>query len=354
MGGRIRVLVAAVVMGAAACNNGGGSDEESVDGTGSGTGTTASVAMAECSPDRPADAGTTERTLEYDELARSYLVTVPESYDGARRVPLVLNLHGFNGDGAGQNTNTAMPEIAGGRGYVVVAPDGGPLKIPGVFAPEAGEAEEFEGQPFWNVFGEGDVDFGPPRGQNLGIDSSEVGADDVGFVDALLDELETELCLDAGRLYATGMSNGAGMATTLGCALGNRFAAIAPVAGVNLTGKCPESEPVPVLAVHGDADDVVLYDGNGLLGYEFGNPSVPERMAEWAERGGCDPVPASEEPEPGLSVERWEGCIDGVDIELWTIAGWNHAWPRAATPGEPGIIDATDTVLEFFDTHARP
>jgi polyhydroxybutyrate depolymerase len=246
-----------------------------------------------------------------------------------------------------------MPALAGRRGYVVVAPDGGPLKIPLGIVPGAESAGEFQGKPFWNIFSPGQVDFGPPRGQNLGIDSSQIGADDVGFVAQLLDTLSAELCLDADRLYATGMSNGAGMATTLGCALDGRLAAIAPVSGVNLTGKCPGSQPVSVLAVHGDADDTALYGGNGLLGYQFGNPSVPERMVLWAERDGCDPTPKTKHPHKGLTVERWRGCAAGIDVELWTIAGWGHEWPRAKSARDPGRIDATRVMLDFFDTHRR-
>ena len=36
-------------------------------------------------------------------------------------------------------------------------------------------------------------------------------ADDVGFVAALLDKVEADLCVDPNRVYLTGMSNGAMM-----------------------------------------------------------------------------------------------------------------------------------------------
>jgi polyhydroxybutyrate depolymerase len=149
------------------------------------------------------------------------------------------------------------------------------------------------------------------------------------------------------------MSNGAGMATTLGCALGDRFAAIAPVSGVNLTGNCPGRGAMSVLAVHGDADDTVLYNGNGLLGFQFGNPSVRERMDQWAKRDGCSQRPATKKPQTGLTVARWRGCAKGVDVQLWTIAGWSHEWPRATSAGRRGVIDATKVVLDFFDAHQR-
>jgi polyhydroxybutyrate depolymerase len=307
-----------------------------------------------CMPARPSQPGTTQQTLPFGGLDRRYELTIPKRYDGRRPAPLVLNLHGFGGTGQAQDQSTDMPAEAGKRGYVVVAPDGGPLKIPLNIIPGAENAGQYEGMPFWNIFSPGVVDFGPPHGQNLGLDSSGVGADDVGFVTHLLDTLTSQLCLDANRVYVAGMSNGAGMATTLGCNLAGGVAAIAPVSGVNLTGVCPGSSPVSVLAVHGDADDTVLYGGNGLLGYQFGNPSVPERMAAWAQRDACKPKPTTTHPHTGLTVERWRTCAAHTDVALYTIAGWGHEWPRAKSPTDPGRIDATRVVLNFFDAHSRP
>jgi polyhydroxybutyrate depolymerase len=314
---------------------------------------TASPRSKDCPPARAAQPGTTERTLQQGDLQRRYLVTIPKGYDGRKPAPMVLNLHGFSGNGVAQNASTDMPQQAGARRYVVVAPDGGPLKVPIGLVPGSENAGSFQGMPFWNLFGPGDVDFGPPRGSNLGVDSSLIGADDVSFVAQLLDGLEQELCIDTRRVYAAGMSNGAGMATMLGCILGNRFAAVAAVSGVNLTGKCPGRGRVSVLAVHGDADDTAVYNGNGLLGFQFGNPSVPERMEQWAKRDGCNDRPTTKKRGAGLTVTRWKGCAKGIDVQLWTIVGWGHEWPRAGSAKEPGVIDATKLALDFFDAHRR-
>jgi polyhydroxybutyrate depolymerase len=175
----------------------------------------------------------------------------------------------------------------------------------------------------------------------------------VGFIDRLLDTMLDEYCVDSGRVFATGMSNGAGMSTTLGCELGDRFAAIAPVAGVNLSGACPGDDPVSVLAIHGDADAIAGYGGNNLLGLQLGNPSVPDPMAAWAVYDGCDAEPTIDRSTAGLAATSWSGCDDGTDVELWTLARWSHGWPRATAAGQPGVIDATDAVLEFFDDQGR-
>ena len=59
----------------------------------------------------------------------------------------------------------------------------------------------------------------------------EDNVDDVAFIRALLDDLMRAYQVDAKRVYATGMSNGAIMAYRLASELSDRIAAIAPVAG---------------------------------------------------------------------------------------------------------------------------
>src|SRR5690606_10095983 len=71
------------------------------------------------------------------------------------------------------------------------------------------------------------------------VEADLADGDDLGFLNGLLDSLEDELCLDQSREYATGKSNGAGMTTWLACQPDPRFAAVAPVAGVNMTKFCP-------------------------------------------------------------------------------------------------------------------
>ncbi|MCZ7524904.1 MAG: hypothetical protein M5U14_00035 [Acidimicrobiia bacterium] len=247
------------VLAAAACSgsDGGGPAADAAPATTAGASTT--TAVTACDPARPAPSGRERRTTVHDGIEREYTLSIPASYDGATPAPLLLNLHGFGGTADAQDERTGLPEAGGARGYVVVTPQGLPISIPSGI-PGAGDAARFEGIPFWNFFGSGEVDFG---GAVLpgGVDPSELGADDVGFLSGLLDELEEELCVDPDRFYSTGMSNGAGMTTTLGCELGERLAAIAPVSGVNLTGRCPGDAPVSVLAVHGDADPAVVYEG---------------------------------------------------------------------------------------------
>ena len=76
-------------------------------------------------------------------------------------------------------------------------------------------------------------------------------------------------------------------------------------------------------------------------------------MAAWATYDGCDAEPAVDESTRGLVVTRWSGCDDDTAVELWTLAGWGHEWPRAGAATQPGVIDATTVILDFFDTNGR-
>jgi polyhydroxybutyrate depolymerase len=303
------------------------------------------AAAAECEPARTADARPEPETIAVDGLQREYLVHVPPGYDGTEPAPLVFNLHGFGGDIASQDASTDLPALAGQRGYIVVTPQGAPLDMPDN-APAAARDAGFEGLAFWNFFGS---DPGDVTVNGATIPVADLGEDDVGFIDTVIDTVSAEYCIDADRVYSAGMSNGAGMTTTLGCELGDRIAAIAPVAGVNLSGTCAGDDPVSVLAIHGDADPIAGYTGSSLMGFDLGNPSVPDRMADWASFDGCRADPRVDESAPGLAVTRWSGCADGTVVELWTLAGWGHEWPRAEATSEPGVIDATNVILDFFD-----
>ena len=79
--------------------------------------------------------------------------------------------------------------------------------------------------------------------------------DDVGFVDALLADLDTRVCVDTHRTYAMGISNGGYFAYRLACERASRFAAVAPVSGPENVSPCTPGRAVPVMHFHGTADD---------------------------------------------------------------------------------------------------
>src|SRR3546814_8266346 len=69
------------------------------------------------------------------------------------------------------------------------------------------------------------------------------GVDDVGFNAKIIDILTGYLHLDADRIFASGLSDGAFMAERLGCELSDRIASVALAAGTLSTGVSPAWGP---------------------------------------------------------------------------------------------------------------
>jgi polyhydroxybutyrate depolymerase len=98
-------------------------------------------------------------------------------------------------------------------------------------------------------------------------------ANDVSFLEKSITYLESRYCVDAGRVFVTGVSGGGRMASQLGCDASTVIAAIAPVAGLRRPTPCPARRAVPVVAFHGTADPVDPYAGHGQRYWTY---SVPE------------------------------------------------------------------------------
>jgi polyhydroxybutyrate depolymerase len=174
--------------------------------------------------------------------------------------------------------------------------------------------------------------------------ASLANVDDVGFLDRVVAEVVARPDVDRRRLYLTGFSNGGIMTYTMACARPRMFAAVAPIAGTNLSG-CSPSVPVSLLHMHGDPDPTVPYDGAVTLSQLLSSadfPPVPDSVAAWAEADGCDPTPTTTEAPGPVSTRRWNGCAKGTEVELITYPGNGHAWPT-----QP--VDGLAELLRFFD-----
>ena len=100
-------------------------------------------------------------------------------------------------------------------------------------------------------------------GASSGIGAATNGADDVGFIRALLDKLEHNFRIDAHRIYCCGFSAGAIMSYSLGAGLSDRLAAIG-VASASIGAKQPNgsvrtislpSNALPIIVFHGKQDN---------------------------------------------------------------------------------------------------
>ncbi len=244
---------------------------------------------------------------------RSARVHVPGGLETGRRVPVLLVLHGAGGDGPGFEPYSRFSELADREGFVAVYPSAI--------------------DRFWTV----------------AEDSS--GPDDVRFLDDLLARIEGRTCVDPTRVYATGLSNGGGMAARLACALSTRVVAVAPVAGAyGGLSECRPARPVSVLEMHGDADPIVPYEGSGP-----GRPDSARGFAAgWAERNGCAASPVSGRLAPTAVRLDWSGCRSGTAVSHVRILRGGHDIP-GVTPrtSPPGAIFGPGEIWRFLAAHPR-
>lgn len=287
-------------------------------------------------PGEPLAAGSHDRVLEVDGRPRTYLVHVPTADEPRRPTALVLALHGAGMNGRLMRWATGLSEKADEAGFVVAYPDGtgrGPFLV-------------------WNV-GWGGRD--PP-------DRRAGDPDDVAFLAALVDDVARLTPIDPRRVYACGFSNGGMMCYRLAAEVPERFAAIAPVAGVVVGEPAPPSVPVPVLHMHGTADRIVPYDRPAKLGRGVRLRDVPDSVALWVQFNGCDPVATEESLAEacGLRVTRRRHAAgrDGAEVVLVTIGGGGHTWPGRKPPlwllgTSTETVAANDLIWEFFARHRR-
>jgi polyhydroxybutyrate depolymerase len=288
--------------------------------------------------DPPARAGARDerKTLTHDGRERSYIVHLPPQYDGRTPMPVVINLHGGGGSGALAARMTGMSAKADAEGFIVVYPNGtGPLTRDVLLT--------------WNA------------GKNCCGYAFRNHVDDVGFIRAMIGELKKDYAVDADRVWATGMSNGAMMSHRLGIELSDLIAGIAPVAGaLDCEPKAP-ARAVSVLIIHGKADRHVRFEGGAPEVKADRLPrvdrSVRFAVEFWVKHNGCSTTP---KVRTGGKVSRQEytGGRDGTAVVLVAIEDEGHTWPggvkfrrRADEPTRE--ISATDAIWEFFKTHPR-
>lgn len=240
-------------------------------------------------------------TIQSGGLTREYLLYEPAIYNGSTPVPLVINMHGYTSNNIAQALYGNFRNIADTANFIIVLPNG---------------TLDNQGQRFWNAFGV----------------NSDV--DDVGFIRDLIDSLSASYNIDPQRIYATGMSNGGFMSYVLACELNDRIAAIASVTGSMAPlelASCNPVRPVPVMEIHGTADDVVPYNGSPLLAV-----SIPDVIDAWVEFNHCNATPLVTNV-PNTSTT--DGCTavhylysggeNGSTVEHYKIVDGGHTWPGA-------------------------
>jgi polyhydroxybutyrate depolymerase len=248
--------------------------------------------------------GNSDKTLQFGGKNRSYVLHVPNAYDGTKPVPLIIDFHGLGGNGKGQSSGSPYPAQTDADGVIMAFPSG-----------ESGPSG-----PAWNV--------GP---------CCVSGVDDVAFGKALVSEIAKSACIDPKRVYAVGFSMGGGMSHYLACHAADVFAAVAPAAFDLLeenVDDCKPSRPISVVSFRGTGDPIVPYAG-GYSAVVSGMPitflGAQKTFEAWGELNKCTGAASAED---GKGCKSYSSCQGGVDVMLCTKQSGGHeagnasvAWP---------------------------
>ena len=276
-------------------------------------------------PEFPQLSGTLSKgSMEAGGLKRTYLTYVPKALP--KGAPLVLVMHG-SGENAAQiriGTGYGFERLADEHGFAVVYPN----------------AYTFD----WNDCSKvGD------------FSANGVEVDDVGFLETMVDKLVTEIGVDRGRTFATGVSAGGFMSLRLALEAPSRFRAVAAVSA-NVPApenfKCkPAAQGTSVMIMNGTNDPLVPFNGGevNLLGlfYKGGNVRSSRESAQYfADHNQIAGTPATKQTPvvDGVSVEQilWSKNAKDKDakdkdtrdddskleVELVAIHGGGHGLPQ--------------------------
>lgn len=276
--------------------------------------------------------------LAHDGLMRTFRVIIPESLHYLNEWPLVIALHGSGTHAGTMEAFTGLSEFAAEQGFVVVYPNG------------TGRTRTTLS---WNV-----------RGFNSHAAKQQV--DDLGYLQALLDELQAKLPIDPGQVFVTGFSNGAMMAYALANTIADRISAIGPVAGPMLMDIGQPSRPMPICHIHGTQDEFAPMEGGigrkSLSKTKF--PPLTHTLETWATANQCDVTPVTERfpavYDDGTQIVRhvYQSQVPHGQIQFYEVVGGGHTWP-----GRESIftilgkstknLDANRVLWHFFQEHRR-
>lgn len=263
---------------------------------------------------------------------RACIVDLPKGVAGVPGLPVVLNLPAYGSSNTWTRDRLGTHTLSDdGEKFITVYPN--PIL-------------------FYTPWGWGNV-WNSGISDNPGYPTPNV--DDVGFISFIIDSLFKRFAIDTTRVYACGYSNGGFMSIRLAGQLSHRIAAVASVAGVlseSNRASYAATRPVPLLLIHGTADQEVPY-GGGAQGWY----SVESTINFFREKNQCQ-LPAETvtlpdiDPSDRSTVEKYTyRSSDGTPLVLlYKVNGGDHTWPGASFPNyvTNRDIDANVEIWNFF------
>jgi polyhydroxybutyrate depolymerase len=288
------------------------------------------------------------RKIKVSGLTRFYEVHIPSTYTKSvpTPMPVVLVFHGGGGDPSTIRYESRMDKVADAENFIVVYPAGTNDRL---FLKDRLLLWN-DGRPYQN-----------------GTYST---VDDVSYVVALLNDIETLFNIDKKRIYACGFSNGAQFTYRLAKRLSDRIAAIATVAGQRLADDSLDplpTRPISIMQFAGMKDKLSPYfGGSGPSNAKFkvDSPSIKDTIESWIKFNECSSEPVEVKRTGNAMMRRYFSDKDNTEFVIWTLEDGGHTWPggrifpnvEALGLGEMGEvnmdINASYLMWEFFKKHS--
>jgi polyhydroxybutyrate depolymerase len=241
-------------------------------------------------------------SFEFEGLTREYIVFLPNNFQP--NMPVVINLHGsWPDDAQWMMDYTGMNEVADTAGFISVYPYSTPSRFHA----------------------------------NAGIPSKqEPDVNDIGFILALIDTMESLYDIDLNRIYSCGLNYGSFMASELFLQIGDRFAAGARVNGSmtdNQVVQSKLSDPFPVVMFNGTADTYLPYAGGNSPKW-----GAEQAVSWWVEKNNCS-LPADTLALPDIdqtdncTVEKisYKDSSDVIKVVFYKVLNGGLSWPGAVS-----------------------
>lgn len=230
--------------------------------------------------------------------------------DGPGPHPVLIWFHGHRGNGASIHRGGGLERDFLQKGYALLAPNG------------------FQRSDGTRSYPARD---GSPR-------------DDVAFAFTALNDATTRSSLDLDRVYAGGFSAGGSMAWLLACEAGDRLAGMVSVAGALRrpnTTDCAGLEGLPVMQIHGFADNQVPFEGRAIRDWHQG--SVWDILDRARVANGCRSHPDTIDIGDSFRSRSWDASCSGAPIRL-DVHNGGHGLPRGWTARAQAFFEATQAV----------
>jgi len=253
--------------------------------------------------------------------SRTFKIYVPSKYSSLKDMPLLFCFHGYTSNAKNIMDYSNFNKIADREGFIVVYPQG----------------LEFNGSTHWNV-----------GGWTLGS-----SADDIKFVELMIELISDIFLVNKKRIYSTGMSNGGFMSFLLACQLSNKIASIASVSGSmtpQIYNECDPKRSISILQLHGDSDPVVPY-----LGYPSLFKSVSDVISFWTNNNSCETRAFISEIEDinltdNSTVKEYyyKSCNEDTSVKHYKVIGGGHDWFGV---GGNKDINSSELIWDFLSQY---